>query len=46
MTKKLQWVRYLITFQWIPGHIGISENEKTDLSAKNRAEKGGKLTKR
>ncbi len=29
-----------------PGHYGIIGNEKADLSARNRAEKGGKLTER
>lgn len=46
MREKLQWTEHLITFQWIPSHSKISGNEKADLTAKNRAEKEGKLTMR
>ena len=45
-TEELQLIGYSITFQWIPGHSGLIGNEKADLSAKSRAEKGGKLTER
>ena len=30
----------------VPGHSGILGNQKADLAAKNRAEKGGRLTER
>lgn len=45
-TEELQQSGHPITFQWIPGHSGLIRNEKANLSARNRAEKGGKLTKR
>lgn len=44
--EKLKQAGYLVTFQWMPSHSGILENEKADLAAKNRAEKGGKLIER
>lgn len=43
-TEKLQYIGHPTTFQWIPGHSGLIENEKADLSAKSKPEKGGKLT--
>ena len=43
-TEELQHSGHSITFQWIPGNSGLIGNEKTDLSARNRAEKGKKLT--
>lgn len=46
MMEKLQQTGYLITFQWISNHSEILRNEKVDIAAKNRIEKGGKLTKR
>ena len=45
-TEELQRIGHCITFQWIPGHSGLIGNEKADLSARSRAEKGGKLTER
>ena len=33
-------------FFWVPSHSGILGNEKAHVAAKNRAEKGGKLTER
>ena len=33
-------------FCWISSHSGLIGNEKADLAAKNRAEKGGRLTER
>ena len=45
-TEKLQSNGHHTTFFWVPGHSGILGNEKADLAAKNRAEKGGRLTER
>ncbi len=35
-----------IVFRWTPGHSGLEGNKKVDLTAKNRAEKGGKQAER
>lgn len=40
------WTGYPVIFQWSPGHSGLIGNEKANQSARNRAEKGGKLTER
>ncbi len=45
-TEKLQRTGHQIKFRWIPGHSGLIGNEKANLSARNRAERGGKLTDR
>ena len=45
-TEKLQRTGHHIIFRWIPGHSGLIGNEKANLSARNRAERGGKLTER
>ncbi len=45
-TEELQRTGHPITYQWIPGHSGLIGNEKANLSARTRAEKGGKLTER
>lgn len=44
--EELQQIGHPITFQWVSGHFGLIGNEKADLSARNRAEKSGKLTER
>ena len=43
-TEVLQRAGHHIVIQWVPGHSGLIGNEKANLSARNRAEKGGKLT--
>ncbi len=43
-TEELQRTGHPIIFQWIPGHSGLIGNEKANLFARNRAERGGKLT--
>lgn len=45
-TEKLQNNGHHTTFLWVPVHSGILGNEKADLVARNRAEKGGRLTER
>lgn len=45
-TEELQWTGQPVTFQWIPVHSGLIGNEKANLLARNKAEKGGKLTER
>ena len=45
-TEELQRTGHPITFRWIPGHSGLTGNEKANLTARNRAERGGKLTER
>ena len=44
--ENLQWTGHHIIFRWISGHSGLIGNEKANLSAPNRAKKGGKLTER
>lgn len=44
--EKLQSHGHSIVFGWISGHSGLIGNEKFDLAAKNRAERGGKETQR
>ena len=45
-TEELQHIGHSITFHLIPGHSGLIGNEKPDLLARKRAEKGGKLAER
>ena len=43
---ELQRNGYLVTIRWIPGHTGLTGNEKADSAAKNRVQRGGKQAKR
>lgn len=43
-TEELQQIGLFVTFQLIRGYFDIMENEKANLSAQNRTEKGGKMT--
>ncbi len=38
--------RHIVVCRWIPGHAGLTRNEKADLAAKNKAEKEGKQAER
>lgn len=42
----LQRNGHLVAIRWIPGHSGLTGNEKADLAAKNRAQRGGKQAER
>ena len=44
--EELQRTGHPTIFQWVPGHSGLIGNEKANLCARNRAERGGKLTER
>ncbi len=44
--KKLQNNEHSIVCRWIPGHTGLVGNEKANLAARSRAEKGGKQAER
>ena len=44
--ETLQRTRHPIITQLIPGHSGLIGNEKANLSARNRAKRGGNLTDR
>lgn len=44
--EKLQSNGHSIVFRWIQDHSGFIGNEKVDLAAKNRAERGGKQVER
>ena len=45
-TEKLQQTGHHIQFRWVPGHSGLKGNERANLAARDRAERGGKLTER
>ena len=40
--KKLQSNGHVVACRWVPGHADLVGNEKADLAARNRAEKGGR----
>ena len=42
--KKLQENGNKIVFHWVPGHAGLIGNEKANLAAKIKAERGGRKT--
>ena len=44
--KKLQSKGHSVVFRWVPGHTGLVGNEKADLAARNKAERGGKQAER
>ena len=44
--KKLKTNGHMVVCRWIPGHTGLIGNEKADLAARNKAEKGGKQAER
>ena len=43
---KLQRDGHLVAIRWIPGHSGLTGNEKADLAAKTRAQRGGRQAER
>ena len=45
-TGELQSNGHSITIRWVPSHSGLLGNEKTNLTAKARAERGGRLLER
>lgn len=42
IARQLQEQKYLRAFHWVPAHLGIIKNEKANLTARNKALKGGK----
>ena len=44
--EKLKTNGHVVVCRWAPGHTGLIGNEKADLAARNKAEKGGRQAER